>query len=388
MYHILVIDSSKGNEEGRESEKLVAWYPTGKQGDERVREAGFLQGLLHFSDIFDGQSSESNIVDLDMSLWVIGKFPRTNLYMSMMIDKQKLGRHVTNMNLIGIVKNIVDVYTMIQTRGSPTDKMLELVKMYGDRLNHKQSWLRKQLRNPFGLTWGATHCRLPRELEYSMVASAESFPIRLALFKDEVCLYSSLGHETTDKLGSLVLSGLHICFFVTTEDFIETENYIAGTALLFDEGDRYFVMISQGFSIFMLPSNEDDLLDLKEESLKIIQAVMDYIESFHWSVKNSRHVPGLRYLYQNIEQTVCSPRDKVSSSSHHIRAMATTLRDNAGSIKQIGSAYTCDKSGDSWGVLGLGKDHLSVSISLRGLNRGNLMQEFQSSSELHFQVYQ
>ena len=387
MYRIIVIDSSKGNAEGSEYEKLVAWYP--HDMSETVRDAGLLQGLLHFASLFGEENSASDIIDFGSVLWVCGTLPIPNFYLSIMVDKQILGRHVTDMNLLGVIKNITDVLEMV-VRGNQSDEEVvsSLITIYGERLNSKQSWLRKQLRNPFGMTWGATRSELPEELESSFRDSCVSLSTGLALFKDEVCLYSSLEGESTNRLGSLVLSELHTFFIVGDRSVKSTKATMGFTSLGEENRGTYYTATSQGCSLFILVRDESSFIDLQQKAFDIIQMTIDYIDSFRWSEKKQRHVPGVRYLFQNEERLVCSPRDKVSSSSHHTRAIATTLRDSGGSIHGEMSIYTCDKGSDCWGALSSNNQDLSVSVSLRGLARKHLIDEFRTSQNIHSRITQ
>lgn len=386
MYNIVVIDSSRGNEEGTELEKIVAWYPAETSHNERIRVAGLLQGLLHFSSLFDDEPGAADIVDFDTSYWVIGSTPVDNLFLSIMVEKQYLGRHVTETNFIGLLYNFLDVLRMILPSNQPSNEMFSrLTKMYGDTLHDKGSWLRKQLRNPFGLTWGAITGKLPHDLQSVLRQSCVDLSIELALFKDETCLYSNLGHNLTNQLGSLVLSGIQTCFFLNNH-IQKRRGQISGETYLYGRNsDTYFVMTFQGFSVFALSIAQNDSLDLEKEANDMIQTVSDFIESFGWSGIKSRHVHGSRYLSKNAERITCSPRNKVSSSSHHTRAIATTLMDYKGHVNN-GFIYICDKSSDSWGSFSADNEDFALSVSLKGLDRRNLADDFNAAKKSHSNI--
>lgn len=385
MYRIIVVDSTRGNEEGRESEKLMAWYPDSMC--ENLRVTGLLQGLLHFSSLFDSKSSTADIVDFESTLWVLGALPTPTLYLCIIVEKELLGRHVTDMNLLGVIKNFSDVLCMAPSGDRSDVKVIsELVKHYGDKLNDKRSWLRKQLRNPFALTWGAAHTKLPKKLENDFRESYASFSTGVALFKDDICLYSTLDVDSTDKLGSLVLSELQT--FVTIAS-VSTGNLncVRGFTSLSKSNDlKYLVVTSQGLTLFMIPSDENKFHELHWQAWNSTQIVIDYIDSFKWSDQSERHIPGVRYLSHNVERRMSSPRGKVSSASHHTRAMATTLRDYSSRIEDERLIYTCDKGSDSWAVLSLNSEGLTVSLSLRGLQRTDLVDEFKTSREIHLEI--
>lgn len=385
MYRIIVIDSTRGNEEGRESEKLVAWYPDNML--EKLREPGLLQGLLHFSSLFDSESSTADIVDFESTLWVLGALPTPALHLCIMVEKELLGRHVTDVNLQGLIRNFSDVLRIVSSNDKSDKKVIsELVKQYGDKLNDKHSWLRRQLRNPFALTWGAAHIKLPEQLENNFREPCVSLSTRLALFKDEVCLYSNMDGDSTDRLGSLVLSELQTIFTVLDASTGKLKSGTGITSLLGDNDQKYFVMTSQGLTLFVTPEDGNISHDLQWQASNIIQTVIDYIDSFRWSDKNERHIPGVRYLSHNIERRMCSPRGKVSSTSHHTRAMATTLRDYSGGIQDKRVIYTCDKASDSWGALSLNSEDLTVLLSLRGLRRTDLVDEFKTSRQIRLEI--
>ena len=55
MNKLLVFDVDKGNEEGREHEKILAFEPACISGDLKIRVVGLLQGLLQFVGVFQEQ---------------------------------------------------------------------------------------------------------------------------------------------------------------------------------------------------------------------------------------------------------------------------------------------------------------------------------------------
>jgi hypothetical protein len=55
MNKILVFDVDKGNEEGSEQEKILAFEPACISEDLKIRVVGLLQGLLQFVDVFQEQ---------------------------------------------------------------------------------------------------------------------------------------------------------------------------------------------------------------------------------------------------------------------------------------------------------------------------------------------
>lgn len=53
MYQVALFDSSKGNEEGKEIEKVIAWYPSDCTEREKIQSVGLLQALIQFAGVFD-----------------------------------------------------------------------------------------------------------------------------------------------------------------------------------------------------------------------------------------------------------------------------------------------------------------------------------------------
>lgn len=55
MNKLLVFDVDKGNEEGCEQDKILAFEPACISYDLKIRIVGLLQGLLQFVDVFQEQ---------------------------------------------------------------------------------------------------------------------------------------------------------------------------------------------------------------------------------------------------------------------------------------------------------------------------------------------
>jgi len=55
MNKLVVFDVDKGNEEGCEQEKILAFEPAFISEDLKIRVVGLLQGLLQFVDVFQHQ---------------------------------------------------------------------------------------------------------------------------------------------------------------------------------------------------------------------------------------------------------------------------------------------------------------------------------------------
>ena len=130
MYQVVLFDSSKGNEEGKEIEKVIAWYPSDCTQCEKVQSVGLLQALIQFSGVFDEVrcvipsiyelcgfqiegliqvASNADIVEFERKFWVLGQLSKSNLYLSIMDAQSALGRHVSETNLMGLVKNFDNV---------------------------------------------------------------------------------------------------------------------------------------------------------------------------------------------------------------------------------------------------------------------------------------
>lgn len=61
MLQLLVFDARRGNKEGQEDDKVLAWYPPGLPPTHQSGLAGLLHGLLLFTANFTGaQASQAH----------------------------------------------------------------------------------------------------------------------------------------------------------------------------------------------------------------------------------------------------------------------------------------------------------------------------------------
>lgn len=61
MLQLLVFDARRGNKEGQEDDKVLAWYPPGLPPTHQSGLAGLLHGLLLFTAHFTGaQASQAH----------------------------------------------------------------------------------------------------------------------------------------------------------------------------------------------------------------------------------------------------------------------------------------------------------------------------------------
>ena len=230
---------------------------------------------------------------------------------------------------------------------------------------------------------------LPPGLSGLIAANFESHA-DVVIFRDNTCLYSSLDDEITALLGSFVISGVYRCFWQHPAPKLGAWMGSKSTTRfnvveIKDKGQIFFIE-QDSYLIFAGRKGQDD--DLVASHLgRIAEDAMEAIEIWGGSPKISNHIPGSRYCVQEVirKRHICSPREKVSSSSHHTRAVATTLLDHSTHLADKGgSIYVCDRTSDTWGVLVCDGSRQAVSVTIKGLSRRGLVDQFTASQGIHF----
>lgn len=214
---------------------------------------------------------------------------------------------------------------------------------------------------------------LPEDLEASLRATCGYFGVDVGLWHGEVCVFSS-NTEWIEMLGSFVLGG--------GEEILVSE----GRKMVMWGGRRVDVLREDGVLAFVMMKEGhcDTLDDIGKIAVpEMTQVLSAFVESFGWSGIDTRHVPGSRYCVGERGVVRCSPRGKVSSSSHHVRALATALLDSV----NVGETaiYTCDRTGDAWGCYSSGDEMQAVSVTLAGgMNQKPFVDEMEAAKCAHF----
>lgn len=216
---------------------------------------------------------------------------------------------------------------------------------------------------------------LPEDIQASLFNACEEENAKVALFREESCIFTNTSEEFTAIVGSVILSGVQ-------KSHKETVDLIT----LLDSQRRpckKLLMTMNGLTVFIQHSYTDDISPEKLAE-ELTQVVCNFTDSFGWSGAEDRHIAGCRYCATFGYHVKNSPRAKVSSSSHHTRSLATTLSDHHGLLEQKnGSIYTCDKSSDSWAIMSSSTTSTFLSVTLRGLNRRNLLDDYRGANRVH-----
>lgn len=266
----------------------------------------------------------------------------------------------------------------------------KILNYFGENLCQKGSWLRKQLRNPFCLTHGVSWTDLPPGLS-GLIATKFENHADVVIFRDNTCLFSSFDDETTALLGSFVISGIYGFFWqhpapkmmgawagnksTTRLHVVDTRNK-----------SHIFIIGQDSFLVFATPTGHEPGSVSVGQIGRIVEDAIDAIQTWGGSARISNHIPGSRYCTQEDirKRYICSPREKVSSSSHHTRAVATTLLDHGTHLADDGGCIcVCDRTSDTWGVLVYDGSRKSVSVTIKGLSRRGLVDQFTGSKGIH-----
>ena len=216
---------------------------------------------------------------------------------------------------------------------------------------------------------------LPEDIQASLFTACAEENAKVALFREESCIFTNMSEEFTAIVGSVILSGVQKSHKETLDliKFLDSKGKLC----------KKLLMNMKGLTVFIQHSYRDDT---SPENLgdELMQVVCNFTDSFGWLGLKDRHVAGCRYCAKFGYHVKNSPRTKVSSSSHHTRALATTLSDHHGLLEEKdGSIYTCDKSSDSWAVMSSSKKSTFLSVTLRGLNHRNLVDDYQGANRAH-----
>jgi hypothetical protein len=340
-----------------------------------------------------------SVVDIGASLWSLCRLSsHPNILLCVMIDKKKVSRHVTEKNLAGLVRLMDDVVCLLGV--SQVDSIVHHV---GIALTDSFSWLRRQLRNPFALTWGASRVHLPEDLGRSLREICLHYNMNVGMWKGDLCVFSSFGEQINRMLGSFVMLGEDALFTLSRE---KAKDGMLGVDFKYN-GQRVDPIRVHTYVLFVadIEKHDTDLADdidctsknddecRQKVAQEIVQLVSDFVKSFGWSRVDKRHIPGTRYCVEDDYRIQCSPRGKVSSSSHHVRSLATTLIDSLDSScgqpsEFQRSVFACDRTGDTWACYSSNDDNTTRTVSVTlagGLVRMPLVNEIARAKQSHLE---
>lgn len=252
-------------------------------------------------------------------------------------------------------------------------------------LQNEYSWVRKQLRNPFARTFGAHTCQLPAGMGLELNTLANTLLLRkdtrlnvtnVLMSLQEMILWSTFLPGITEQLGSLLTSSIFdgLCSDCKLATTIREcpRLWLGGKATY-----TYAILMHEASLLVQLEiaTNEEKqafdpeaLSSVKSRLEEVLIDVKDSLKRFGVQKKNLGHVQGCRYCYCLPDGFQCSPREKVSSASHHTRAVGTTLLDFSinesldNKASQI-ETFTCCKSRlGSWGVLSTSHGNMQLSV--------------------------
>lgn len=424
---VLCLELSTGREVGTEGDKIRASFgfpcgaekTSGVEDEELLACAGLAEGLLSFSASFDrleesnwtdgsyvtngadGEKAvvpdvsspstsaclgDSYVMDLGDAFWVACRLSlHPKFVVCLIMGKDIVSRHVADRNLAGLGRLVDDMSSAL---GKGVQQLEKLVPHVGRVLSNPMSWLRRQLRNPFALTHGASMACLPSDVVSSLRGVAQCFGVRgLGLWRGGLCCFSSFLASSIEVLGSFVLGeGVSLLFDNTIDG--DTTTRVLGTVVLEEpEGtnevavlrvDRHneytiFVTIDRTIRGEVEPTSQVDQGDtpirVAQEAVRIVQDFVASSGGWQCVDTTTRHVVGSRYCVEdaNAGLITCSPRGKVSSSSHHVRSLATTMKNSMATMNSS-RGYTCDKTGQVWGCHDESGGSKSLSVTVGGLS--------------------
>eukprot|EP00890_Picochlorum_soloecismus_P005273 jgi/Picsp_1/5747/NSC_03106-R1_---NA--- len=403
MNNLLVFDVDKGNEEGCEQEKILAFEPACIAEDLKIRVVGLLQGLLQFVDVFQEQaSSETESIETEDNLLLVRKLAFKSIHVAIVLEKSKLGRHVCASNLMGLLSRFSEASELLLD-GSSEGKSLRgafegLAKLFLDELNDPSTWLRKQLRNPFGATFGANFPSLPVRLSLHLNESVNclledpgigSYIHGIAITFHEYFLWTSFTTSKLQKLeqffgykGNRAISNRYeeiLHEFITTEKFERPADQSTPKVQLVMDGQLSTVKLVKCNDLVLIaalsPKLEDETQYKLEDNFRsLLDVVNSFLSQMEIKRKNLCHVPGSRYCFRSSDNRIkCSPREKVSASSHHSRSFGTSLLDSAplwqgglhASSDQKEFRITSKSNMGAWGVVQGDAQGIQVTVSDR-----------------------
>lgn len=415
---ILALDLNRGREEGEEADKIISFYGTGSDVD-RMASAGLVEGLLSFSSSFDrpdedvcggphevaglsGSSRSSgpidpidpidsidsidpidssdsfrdvSLVDVDKSIWVIVRTSsHPNIVVCLMMEKSNLSRHVTERNILGLGRLMNDLVSLFGL-----SRINDVVLHIGKQLENPLSRVRRQLRNPFASTYGASRVHLPVDVDESLRGISRKYGVEYGLWYGGLCAFSCFQDvRWLGMLGSFVLGQ---CVELQKEVNVGgVEIRIDGNEIMMFRENEYVVFVAASDVGRSPRAVQQDAAQAqvvhsgRAVAREASSIVSDLIRSKGgWHEVDTRHVGGSRYCVEDTGagEIICSPRGKVSASSHHVRSMATTLAnslDSSSNYQDNTRIYTCDKTGGSWACYTGDEMSRSVSVTLGGLS--------------------
>mgnify|MGYP006879003844 CR=1 FL=1 len=398
--HVLCLDVGRGRGEGggdEGDEKIVATFGrergqlSAEAGRRRLlAEAGLVEGLLSFTASFDRLDeactseaaavvSDVTVADMKDDVWVIVRLSlHPNIIICIMVDRRIVSRHVTDRNVKGLGRLVDDMASLVVPTPVVDARLAELVRHVGKVLSDPLSWVRRQLRNPFALTHGASMVPLPGEVVEGLRDVVSLHGVNVGLWRGGLCCFSSWPDSFTGMLGSFVLGdGATLVHALDGTTRTRAEIAVDGRDVLVVREGEHVVFVGR------FPDRQEEREEREEESQRLVareavRVVTEFVASAGgWPGVDAatRHVAGSRYcvcLHDSPIVSSCSPRTKVSSSSHHARSVATTLADSIGPgcSSESSSIYTCDKTGHTWGCYrddGPGAT-TSLSVTIGGLS--------------------
>jgi hypothetical protein len=273
-----------------------------------------------------------------------------------------------------------------------------LAKLFLDELNDPSTWLRKQLRNPFGAVFGANFPSLPVRLSLHLNEKVNcllkdpeigSHVHGIAITFHEYFLWTSFSAPTLLKLeqifgykGDRMISNRYqslVHEFMTTEKFERLSDQSSSNVQLVIDGQLGMVMQVKCNDLVLIAALTPELEDeIKYQIDKRVRSLLDTVNSFLAQIdikrKNLCHVPGSRYCLTSSDNMVkCSPREKVSASRHHVRSFATSLSDSAltwqgglhANSDQEEFCITSKSNMGAWGVVQGDAQGLQITVSDR-----------------------
>lgn len=272
-----------------------------------------------------------------------------------------------------------------------------LAKLFLDELDDPSTWLRKQLRNPFGALFGANFPSLPVKLSLHLNERVNcllkdpeigSHVHGIAIMFHEYFLWTSFSAQALLKLeqvfgykGNRVISNRYesILHEFMNEKFERLSDHSTSNVQLVIDGQLGMVMPVKCNDLVLIAALTPELEDkIKYQIEEKFRSLLDSVNSFLTQVevkrKNLCHVPGSRYCLRSSDNMVkCSPREKVSASSHHVRSFATSLSDSAlswqgglhASSNQEEFCITSKSNMGAWGVVQGDAQGLQITVSDR-----------------------
>lgn len=163
MLQLLVFDARRGNSEGQEDDKVLAWFPSGLPPMHQSGLTGLLHGLLLFTASFTtpggaAQRPSCDSVETDSGTWVLLE-AEPHIWFAALAPQAWLPRHATESNLRSVLVQMHLLTTVLcgsvqgmlekDPEGSLARLSLQAVlQQAGQQLSSTRSWQHRELRNP------------------------------------------------------------------------------------------------------------------------------------------------------------------------------------------------------------------------------------------------